>query len=149
MTNTSRQIRLAQDAYAKGNDALNLLVEAARLSASEADAPPPSIRTHLIRAMNDLTAYCETLDARRKAMRERFRDIPLLQATFACGGRTVRVAVAKPLDEIDEPWITETTRDALERRLGATKDEPMRSMEAFPVLVIGRSGKVVTEIPNH
>ena len=54
--------------------------------------------------------------------------------------------VAKPTALFEEPWISETMRDALERKLAATKDEPLRSMEAFPILVVGRVGKAVATI---
>ena len=79
----------------------------------------------------------------------RFDDVPILQATVAAGERAMRIAVAKPTALFEEPWISETMRDALERKLGATKDEPLRSMEAFPVLVVGRAGRAFAEIPNN
>ena len=76
----------------------------------------------------------------------RFDDVPILQATLAAGERTMRIAVAKPTTLIEEPWISETLRDALERKLVATKDKPLRSMEAFPILVVGRGGRAVATI---
>ena len=76
----------------------------------------------------------------------RFDGVPVLQARIAYGGKYAKVACAKPSDSCDEPSISLTAYNALLRRLGVPEGETLRSMEAFPVVVLGRSGQTVAAI---
>lgn len=146
MNNISKQIELVQDAYSRADDALALFTDATKMAGGIQPPPPPGVRKQLLAAMSELTVWCEQLDKTRKALRSRFNCIPVLQATISANGKSVRVAVAKPIDGVDEPWITEKTRDALMHRLNAEDKDALVSMEDFPVLVVGRSCRVVAEI---
>ena len=76
----------------------------------------------------------------------RFDGVPVLQARIAYGAKSAKVACAKPSDSCDEPSISLTAYNALLRRLGVPEGETPRSMEAFPVVVLGRSGQTVAAI---
>lgn len=85
-----------------------------------------------------LTHAAEDIDRRIAERRARFDAEPVLQATLRFrDGTTKRVAVSKPTDEIDEPYIGEMFHAAL------VKQGVAASCEAWPVLVVDRRGRVV------
>lgn len=89
-----------------------------------------------------LTHTAEDIDRWIAERRARFDAVPVLQAELRFrDGKTRRVAVSKPTDEIDEPHIGEMFHAAL------VKQGVVETCEAWPVLVVDRRGRVVSEIP--
>lgn len=87
----------------------------------------------------------ERLEAVRRMddeRRRRFDAVPVLQAALRFrDGSTRRVAVSKPTEGIDEPYIGEMFHAALVRQ------GVVASLEDYPVLVVDRRRRVVAEIP--
>jgi len=91
-----------------------------------------------------LTRTAEELTRRIEERRKRFDSVPVLQAMLRFkDGSTRRVAVSKPTDSIDEPYIGEMFHAAL------IKQGVVASLEAYPVLVVDRRKRIVAEIPTE
>lgn len=91
-----------------------------------------------------LTHTAEDIDRQIAERRARFDAAPVLQAALRFrDGTTRRVAVSKPTDEIDEPYIGEMFHAAL------VKQGVVETCEQWPVLVVDRRGRVVGEIPHE
>ena len=92
--------------------------------------------------MTELTHTAEELTRKIEERRKRFDSVPVLQAMLRFkDGSTRRVAVSKPTDEIEEPYIGEMFHAALQ------KQGVVASLEAYPVLVVDRRKRIVAEIP--
>ena len=90
----------------------------------------------------EIVRQAEDIDRRIRERRARFDAVPVLQAELRFrDGKTRRVAVSKPTDEIDEPYIGEMFHAAL------VKQGVVETCEPWPVLVVDRRGRVVAEIP--
>ena len=84
----------------------------------------------------------EAVQRKIEERRKRFDSVPVLQAMLRFkDGSTRRVAVSKPTDEIEEPYIGEMFHAALQ------KQGVVASLEAYPVLVVDRRKRIVAEIP--
>ena len=91
----------------------------------------------------EIVRQAEDIDRRIGERRARFDAVPVLQAELRFkDGKTRRVAVSKPTDEIDEPHIGEMFHAAL------VKQGVLETCEPWPVLVVDRRGRVVAEIPS-
>lgn len=138
ISTASRQIELVQSAYALTGDALNRFNEYIALAKRGDD----DTRRAFHAVMERLTNICLALANERKAARERFNGVALLQATIRSGERSMRIAVAKPDDRCDEPYISEAAYSALRSRLGAKDGCELAADGDFPVCVLSRSGKI-------
>ena len=146
ISTASRQIELVQSAYALVGDALNRFNEYIALAKHGDD----DTRRAFHAVMERLTNICESLAKERNAARERFNGVALLQATIRHGERSMRIAVAKPDDRCDEPFVHEASYIALRTRLGATEGAELTTDEVFPVCVLSRSGRICAVIaPEH
>lgn len=93
-------------------------------------------------AESRLNERLEAVRRRDEERRRRFDAVPVLQAALRFrDGSTRRVAVSKPTDEIDEPFVGEMFHAALVRQ------GVVASLEDYPVLVVDRRRRVVAEIP--
>lgn len=89
-----------------------------------------------------LDEQLEAVRRKDEERRRRFDAVPVLQAALRFrDGSTRRVAVSKPTDEIDEPFVGEMFHAAL------VKQGVVGTLEAYPVLVVDRRRRVVAEIP--
>ena len=132
-------------------DALRLLADASRKTQEIEAATPPDevwsesiyIRTSLASATRGLESLRQSLEREEEKRRKRFDFAPILQALLRFkDGSTRRVAVSKPTDAIDEPYVGEKFYAALVRQGVAA------SLEPFPVLVVDRRNRIVGKIPN-
>lgn len=132
-------------------DALLLLGDASRKVAEIEAATQPDevwsesiyIRTSLASATRGLESLRQSLEREEEKRRRRFDFAPVLQALLRFkDGSTRRVAVSKPTDAIDEPYVGEKFYAALVRQGVAV------SLESFPVLVIDKRGRIVARIPT-
>lgn len=137
----SKQIELVQNAYAKANDAIVAYNEFVRLARTDI----PSVRKDIFAVMAKLTTTCESLVHQRDAIRAKYADAPIVQATVSYGGRFVKIACARPHDGIDLPSISEVTYEAVRRRLGVPEGEMPHSLD-FDVAVVSRRGEAVAYI---
>lgn len=134
------QLETVRDAYDHAMRAQGLYNAYRKAAGVDGTATPEMPFTPLLVT---LTHVAEDIDRRIRERRARFDAVPVLQAELRFrDGKTRRVAVSKPTDEIDEPHIGEMFYDALVRQGVAT------SCEAWPVLVVDRRGRVVGEIPR-
>lgn len=92
--------------------------------------------------MTELTRTAEELTRKIEERRKRFDSVPVLQAMLRFkDGSTRRVAVSKPTDAIDEPYIGEMFHAAL------VKQGVVATLEDYPVLVIDKRRHVIGKIP--
>lgn len=131
-------------------DALRLLGDASRKVAEIEAATPPDevwsesiyIRTSLASATKGLESLRQTLEREEEKRRKQFDFAPILQALLRFkDGTTRRVAVSKPTDAIDEPYVGEKFYAAL------TRQGVVASLEPFPVLVVDRRNRIIGKIP--
>ena len=137
----SKQIELVQNAYHKANDALLAYNEFVRLARTDI----PSVRKDIFAAMAKLTTTCEALVHERDAIRAKFANAPMVQATVSYGGKSVKIACARPHDNIDYPSISEATCEAVRHRLGVPDGEKPLSLDG-DIAVVSRRGEVVAYI---
>ena len=69
----------------------------------------------------------------------------MVQATVSYGGKSVRIACARPHDDVDYPSISETTYEAVRNRLGVPEKEKPHSPDT-DIAVVSRRGDVVAFI---
>lgn len=108
------------------------------------EVPTLSRATHNLMRFIDICEQDKRMnEACVEKRRHRFDGVSVLQATFcAPDGRTKRIAVAKPRDAIEEPYITETLYASLRKALG----DEIYTVESFPICVVSKIGKITTEI---
>lgn len=139
--NMREQLEAVRDAWAKVAEAQGLYNAYRQAAGANGTATPELPFAPILVA---LTHTAEDIDRRIRERRARFNAAPVLQATLRFrDGTTRRVAVSKPADGIDEPYIGEMFHAALVRQGVAT------SCEAWPVLVVDRRGRTVGEIPQE
>lgn len=140
MTN-KEQLELVRACYDKVSSAMSDWQNYRRVAGVDGTATPEMPFAPLLVA---LTHTAEDIDRRIRERRARFDAVPVLQAELRFrDGKTRRVAVSKPTDEIDEPHIGEMFHAAL------VKQGVVETCEPWPVLVVDRRGRVVAEIPAH
>jgi len=138
MTN-KEQLELVRQCYDKVASAMSDWQNYRKAAGAGGTATPEMPFTPLLVA---LTHTAEDIDRRIAERRARFDAVPVLQAELRFrDGRTRRVAVSKPTDEIDEPHIGEMFHAAL------VKQGVVETCEPWPVLVVDRRGRVIAEIP--
>ena len=138
MTN-KEQLELVRRCYDKVASAMSDWQNYRKASGVDGTAAPEMPFAPLLVA---LTHTAEDIDRRTRERRARFDAVPVLQAKLRFrDGKTRRVAVSKPTDEIDEPHIGEMFHAALVRQ------GVVETCEPWPVLVVDRRGRVVAEIP--
>ena len=132
-----QRIAAAEDALKKAREASEAWSGYLALS-SLPDAPDAPLARFRALAKDALAGLRREHGERRR----RFDSVPVLQAALRFrDGSIRRVAVSKPTDGIDEPHIGELFHAALVRQ------GVVASLEAYPVLVADRRGRVVAEIP--
>lgn len=97
----------------------------------------------LVRELSDERAEIAGEIERRA---HRFDDVAILQARISYGGRSAKIACAKPNEKCDEPSVTEAAYNAVLRRLGVPNGERPTSAETFPIAVLDRAGWTVAII---
>lgn len=139
MNGLNARLEIVQECYRKVASALNDWNGYRRTSVErgEETAELPQFAALL----TELTRTAEELTRKIEERRKRFDSVPVLQAMFRFkDGSTRRVAVSKPTDAIDEPYIGEMFYAAL------VKQGVIASLEAWPVLVVDRRNRVVAKI---
>lgn len=137
--NLKEQLETVRDAYDHAMRAQGLYNDYRKEAGAHGAATPELPFVPIIVA---LAHTAEDIDRRIRERRARFDAVPVLQAELRFrDGKTRRVAVSKPTDEIDEPHIGEMFHAAL------VKQGVVASCEPWPVLVVDRRGRVVAEIP--
>lgn len=140
MGNISTQLELVRECYQRVASAQTCWNDYRRAAGRGGTATPEL--PQFVSLMTELTHTAEQLDRMAKERRKRFEAIAVLQATLRFkDGSTRRVAVSKPTDEIDEPFIGEMFYDAL------TRQGVIASLEDYPVLVVDRRKRIVASIP--
>ena len=140
MKNLKTQLDLVQESYLKVASANNFYTSYRR-AAGEGGTETPEL-PEFVALMTALTRTAEELTRKIEERRKRFDSVPVLQAMLRFkDGSTRRVAVSKPTDAIEEPYIGEMFHVALQ------KQGVVASLEDYPVLVIDRRKRVVAEIP--
>ena len=138
--NMREQLETVRDAYDHAMRAQELYNAYRKVADANGTATPELPFASILAA---ITHTAEDIDRRIAERRARFDAVPVLQALLRFkDGTTRRVAVSKPTDEIDEPYIGEMFHAALVRQ------GVVASCEAWPVLVVDRRGRVVGEIPR-
>ena len=142
MGNISTQLELVRECYQKvalaQTDWNNYRRAAGRGGTATPELP------QFVSLMTELTHTAEQLDHIAKERRRRFDAVPVLQAALRFrDGTTRRVAVSKPTDEIDEPFVGEMFHAAL------VKQGVIGTLEDYPVLVVDRRRRVVARIPTE
>ena len=137
----SRQIELVQDAYHKANDTLLAYNEFVKLARTDI----PSVRKDIFAVMAKLTTTCETLMHEREAIRAKYANMPMVQVTMSYGEKSVKIACARPHDNIDYPSISEATREAVRHRLGVPDGKEPISLDG-DIAVVSRRGEIVAFI---
>ena len=131
-------------------DVLRLLADASRKIQEIESATPPDevwsesiyIRTSLASATKGLESLRQSFEREEEKRRKQLDFAPVLQALLRFkDGSTRRVAVSKPTDAIDEPYVGEMFYAALVRQ------GVVASLEPFPVLVVDKRKRVVGQIP--
>jgi hypothetical protein len=141
MKSIHTQLDLVQQSYRDVASARDLYT-AYRRAAGEGGTETPEL-PQFASLMTELTRTAEELTRKIEERRKRFDSVPVLQAMLRFkDGSTRRVAVSKPTDSIDEPYIGEMFHAAL------VKQDVVASCEPWPVLVVDRRGRVVGEIPS-
>ena len=140
MKNLKTQLDLVQESYLKVASANNFYT-AYRRAAGEGGTETPEL-PQFVALMTALTRTAEELTRKVEERRKRFDSVPVLQAMLRFkDGSTRRVAVSKPTDATEEPYIGEMFHVALQ------KQGVVATLEDYPVLVIDRRKRVVAEIP--
>ena len=140
MKSLRTQLDLVQESYLKVASAKDCYT-AYRRAAGHGGRETPEL-PQFVALMTELTHTAEELTRKIEERRKRFDSIPVLQAMLRFkDGSTRRVAVSKPTDEIEEPYIGEMFHEALQ------KQGVVASLEAYPVLVVDRRKRIVAEIP--
>ena len=138
--NMREQLETVRDAYDHAMRAQGLYNAYRKTAGADGTATPELPFASILAALTHTT---EDIDRRIAERRARFDAAPVLQAQLRFrDGTTRRVAVSKPTDEIDEPYIGEMFHAAL------VKQGVAASCEAWPVLVVDRRGRIVGEIPR-
>ena len=139
MNSLNEQIELVHECYLKVASAQNFY-KAYRRAAGE-DGTATQDRPEFVSLLTALTRTVEELTRKAEERRKRFDAVPILQAALRFrDGTTRRVAVSKPTDAIEEPHIGEMFYAAL------VKQGVVSSLESYPVLVVDRRGRIVSEI---
>lgn len=132
----SKRLALARRAFTLVHDAQEAWAEYLRASGL-----PREPEENLIAFTAIAEDATEKLAKEAEERRRRFDAVPVLQALLRFkDGSTRRVAVSKPTDEIDEPYIGEMFYAALARR------GVVASLESYPVLVVDKHKRVSGEI---
>ena len=140
MESLRTQLDLVQESYLKVASAHNFYT-AYRRAAGHGGTETPEL-PQFVALMTELTHTAEELTRKIEERRKRFDSVPVLQAMLRFkDGSTRRVAVSKPTDEIEEPYIGEMFHVALQ------KQGVVASLESYPVLVVDRRKRIVAEIP--
>ena len=140
MESIRTQLDLVQESYLKVASANNFY-NAYRRAAGECGTETPEL-PQFVALMTELTHTAEKLTRKIEERRKRFDSVSVLQAMLRFkDGSTRRVAISKPTDEIEEPYIGEMFYAALQ------KQGVVASLEAYPVLVVDRRRRIVGEIP--
>ena len=140
MESLRTQLDLVQESYLKVASAHNFYTTYRR-AAGHGGTETPEL-PQFVALMTELTHTAEELTRKIEERRKRFDSVPVLQAMLRFkDGSTRRVAVSKPTDEIEEPYIGEMFHAALQ------KQGVVASLEAYPVLVVDRRKRIVAEIP--
>jgi len=138
----NEQLELVRECYLKVASAQNFWT-AYRRAAGESGTTTPEL-PQFVTLMAELTRTAEELDRKIEERRKRFDSVPVLQALLRfADGTTRKVAVSKPTNEIEEPYIGEMFYTALKAKGVAV------SLETYPVLVVDRRKRVVAEIPTE
>ena len=139
--NMKQQLELVRDCYDKVASAQKLWNDYRRVAGESGTATPELPQLKWLLGMFTRTA--EMLDRKIEERRKRFDSVPVLQALLRfADGTTRKVAVSKPTDEIEEPYIGEMFYTALKAQGVAV------SLETYPVLVVDRRKRVVAVIPT-
>ncbi len=134
------QLDHVQESYLKVASAMNFYT-AYRRAAGEGGTETPEL-PQFASLMTELTRTAEELTRKIEERRKRFDSVPVLQAMLRFkDGSTRRVAVSKPTDAIDEPYIGEMFHAAL------VKQGVVATLEDYPVLVIDKRRHVIGKIP--
>lgn len=134
------QLDHVQESYLKVASAMNFYT-AYRRAAGERGTETPEL-PQFASLMTELTRTAEELTRKIEERRKRFDSVPVLQAMLRFkDGSTRRVAVSKPTDAIDEPYIGEMFHAAL------VKQGVVATLEDYPVLVIDKRRHVIGKIP--
>ena len=134
------QLDHVQESYLKVASAMNFDT-AYRRAAGEGGTETPEL-PQFASLMTELTRTAEELTRKIEERRKRFDSVPVLQAMLRFkDGSTRRVAVSKPTDAIDEPYIGEMFHAAL------VKQGVVATLEDYPVLVIDKRRHVIGKIP--
>ena len=140
MESIRTQLDLVQESYLKVASAMNFYT-AYRRAAGEGGTETPEL-PQFASLMTELTRTAEELTRKIEERRKRFDSVPVLQAMLRFkDGSTRRVAVNKPTDAIDEPYIGEMFHAAL------VKQGVVATLEDYPVLVIDKRKKIINKIP--
>lgn len=141
MESLRTQLELVQESYLKVASAHNFYT-AYRRAAGHCGRETPELPP-FASLMTELTRTSEELTRKIEERRRRFDSVPVLQASLRFkDGSTRRVAVSKPTNEIDDPFVGEMFHAALVRQ------GVVASLEDYPVLVVDRRKRVVAEIPK-
>lgn len=142
MGNIGTLLELVRECYQKVASAQTDWNNYRRAAGQDGTATPEL--PQFVSLMTELTHTAEQLDRMAKERRKRFEAIAVLQASLRFkDGSTRRVAVSKPTDEIDEPFIGEMFYDAL------TRQGVVASLEDYPVLIVDRRKRVIARIPTE
>lgn len=134
------QLDHVQESYLKVASAMNFYT-AYRRAAGERGTETPEL-PQFASLMTELTRTAEELTRKIEERRKRFDSVPVLQAKLRFkDGSTRRVAVSKPTDAMDEPYIGEMFHAAL------VKQGVVATLEDYPVLVIDKRRHVIGKIP--
>jgi len=134
------QLELVQECHHRVLSAQNFW-NAYRRAAGEHGIETPPL-PQFVALLTELTHTAEELTRRIDERKRRFDAVPILQAMLRFkDGSTRRIAVMKPTDAIDEPYIGEMFYDAL------MKQGVVASLEDYPVFVVDKRKRVVNKIP--
>lgn len=140
MESLRTQLDFVQESYRKVASAHNFYT-AYRRAAGHGGMETPEL-PQFVALMTELTHMAEELTRKIEERRKRFDSVPVLQAMLRFkDGSTRRVAVSKPTDAIDEPYIGEMFHAAL------VKQGVVATLEDYPVLVIDKRRHVIGKIP--
>ena len=140
MESIRTQLDLVQESYLKVASAMNFYT-AYRRAAGDGGTETPEL-PQFVSLKTELTRTAEELTRKIEERRKRFDSVPVLQAMLRFkDGSTRRVAVSKPTDAIDEPYIGEMFHAAL------VKQGVVATLEDYPVLVIDKRKKIINKIP--
>lgn len=132
----SKRLALARNALALAHDAQVAWAEYLRASGLQV-TPDANFEVCCAMAEDEVKNLAKEAEEHRR----RFDAISVLQALLRFkDGSTRRVAVSKPTEEIDEPYIGEMFYAAL------AKQGVVASLESYPVLVVDKRRRVVGEI---